>query len=565
MNKKNKITLIIVSLLLVLTITIGISYAYWKLSFVQTTANSLATDCFSITFTEDTSNIALTNAYPLLDADGEKLTPYTFTIKNNCTSYASYQVNLEVLNTSTLADSYLKMQLDSNTPVLLTSNSTVTKTLSDATTSYNIANGYLDPSASKTYNLRVWLKGETTMADPVQNKIWNAKVTLSASYKDSAPTDYEKCVAQYGTDSVRCKILSSLSSTTDCPTVNEDGTVAVSAIEGTKSLLCSAPDDYGTSYYYRGNVTHNYVKLGSYYFRIIRINGDGSVRMIYDGTSAHANNESSTDRQIGTSAYNYYWKKDNVTETTNSYNYYDNASVGYMYGNRDGIVEASTECTTTTQAAATTWYYATSYNYDVATDRFTLVSPVAVAGSAMTSSYVGYYTYLSTSSTYSAQYVYKVTSVSVSTDATIGYKYVIYGTTSKEKAQTNTNDGTIKAYLDNWYQTNLSSYSSYFSDTLYCNDRSLYSSTPDATYSQLGYGPEKTAYRLWSYSNSRLKCSQQNDRFTVDDTTIGNGSLAYPIGLLTTDEAVLAGGWWSSSNSNYLYTGNWYWTASPYI
>src|SRR5574344_2658857 len=115
MNKKNKVLLVIVSLLLVLTITIGISYAYWKLNFTQTAANSLATDCFSITFTED-NNISLINAYPLVDADGEKLTPYTFTIKNNCTSYASYQVNLEVLNTSTLADSYLKMQLDSNTP-----------------------------------------------------------------------------------------------------------------------------------------------------------------------------------------------------------------------------------------------------------------------------------------------------------------------------------------------------------------------------------------------------------------------------------------------------------------
>src|SRR5574344_2023744 len=518
MNKKNKLLIAIVVILLVLTVTIGVSYAYWKLSFVQTTANTIASDCFSITFTEDTSNISLTNAYPILDTDGEKLTPYTFTIKNNCTSYASYQVNVETLNTSTLADSYLKMELDSNTPKLLTSNSTVTKTLSDATTSSTLPNGYLDPSASQTYNLRIWMKDSTTATDDAQNKTWNGKVTVVASYKDTKPTDEEVCIAKYGSSSKICQMIAQLDTTGSCPTVNENGTVAVSAIEGTKSLLCSAPDDCGTSYYYRGNVINNYVKLGSYYFRIIRINGDGSVRMIYDGTSAHANNESSTDRQIGTSAYNYYWKKDNVTETTNSYNYYDNASVGYMYGNRDGIVEASTEYTTTTQAAATTWYYATSYNYDASTDRFTLVSPVAVAGSAMTSSYVGYYTFKSTTSTTSAQYVYKVTSVSVSTDATIGYKYVIYGTTSKEKAQTNTNDSTIKSYLDNWYQTNLSSYSSYFSDTLYCNDRSLYSSTPTG-YSQLGYGPEKTAYRLWSYSNPRLKCAQQNDRFTVDDQT----------------------------------------------
>ena len=63
-------------------------------------------------------------------------------------------------------------------------------------------------------------------------------------------------------------------------------------------------DDYGTSYYYRGAVENNYVKFGQnasgqdMYWRIIRLNGDGSLRMIYDGTNAHANGEASEDRLI---------------------------------------------------------------------------------------------------------------------------------------------------------------------------------------------------------------------------------------------------------------------------
>ena len=77
-------------------------------------------------------------------------------------------------------------------------------------------------------------------------------------------------------------------------------------------------DDYGTTYYFRGNIENNYVYFANYYWRIVRINGNGSLRLIYDGTSAHANGESSTDRQIGTSAFNE--KHD------------DNAYVGYMYG-----------------------------------------------------------------------------------------------------------------------------------------------------------------------------------------------------------------------------------------
>ena len=37
------------------------------------------------------------------------------------------------------------------------------------------------------------------------------------------------------------------------------------------------------TYYYRGSTASNYVKFGGYYWRAIRVNGDGTVRLIYDG------------------------------------------------------------------------------------------------------------------------------------------------------------------------------------------------------------------------------------------------------------------------------------------
>ena len=103
-----------------------------------------------------------------------------------------------------------------------------------------------------------------------------------------------------------------------CPTVNEDGTINVTSAESENSLLCIAPDNYGESYYFRGDVQNNYVYFAGFYWRIIRINGDGSIRMIYDGTNVHENGKASTDRQIGKSQFN------------SSCN--DNAFVGYMYG-----------------------------------------------------------------------------------------------------------------------------------------------------------------------------------------------------------------------------------------
>ena len=74
------------------------------------------------------------------------------------------------------------------------------------------------------------------------------------------------------------------------------------------------------------------------------------------------------------------------------------------------------------------------------------------------------------------------------------------------------------------------------------------------------YGPYR---RLISTKVPTLQCSQDVDRFTVSDTK-GNGKLTYPIGLITIDEANMAGGIYNSVNTQYyLYTGQQYWTMSP--
>lgn len=80
----------------------------------------------------------------------------------------------------------------------------------------------------------------------------------------------------------------------------------------------SARDKDGNSAYYRGLVTNNYVKMANYWWRIIRVNGNGDVRIMYDGIAPHANGEVTYDKGIGTSYY----------QSTS----YDNAYVGYMYG-----------------------------------------------------------------------------------------------------------------------------------------------------------------------------------------------------------------------------------------
>ena len=99
----------------------------------------------------------------------------------------------------------------------------------------------------------------------------------------------------------------------------------------TANALYTMEDDYGTSYYYRGAVDDNYVKFAGFYWRIIRVNGDGSLRIIYDGTSAYENGTNDTNRLA---LQNVAWNTANTSDTK---------YVGYMYGGANGEASTSKE------------------------------------------------------------------------------------------------------------------------------------------------------------------------------------------------------------------------------
>ncbi len=115
-------------------------------------------------------------------------------------------------------------------------------------------------------------------------------------------------------------------------------------------------------------------------------------------------------------------------------------------------------------------------------------------------------------------------------------------------------------------------YSDFISDTGFCGDRSLSSGT--------GINSTETAYaskrRIADSSGNYLSTQSiqftcnEKDRYTTsvsrqDTTTKGNGVLTYPVGLITSDEALAGGvfGIGSSQTSHWLYTGQDYWTMSP--
>ena len=164
----------------------------------------------------------------------------------------------------------------------------------------------------------------------------------------------------------------------------------------------------------------------------------------------------------------------------------------------------------------------------------------------------------------------------------VGYKY---GTTgSLENNRLNTNDSTIKTYVDNWYKNNLTDYTKYLSnDAVYCNDRNLASGQ---TYSTTNYFYYASSERIKTNKQPTYNCTNMSDAFSVNNTS---AKLDYPVGLITIDELSYAGGiestkltapyaWYYTNANGESITGDerpwslspveylrvWYWNGSNY-
>lgn len=169
-------------------------------------------------------------------------------------------------------------------------------------------------------------------------------------------------------------------------------------------------------------------------------------------------------------------------------------------------------------------------------------------------------------------------------NAYIGYMYGTPGSNNYNDTHANINDSAIKKVVDEWYKNNFfnTEYAKMIEDTVYCNERKIETpgvgnSLSSSQYTTLGFGANATAYASVSRTASQsidasptYRCSQANDRFTVLDSN-GNGKLSYPIGLLTSDEAIYAGatlyrsGAEYSNQSYYLYSGSKFYTMSPTV
>ena len=253
-------------LIAILIMVISFAYAYWNMSFTQTGKTVSSYDCFDVKFVEEKDGVTLTNGYPLSDEAGLGTESYDVTITNVCNTITSYDVVLNKLDTSTLKDDYIKIAVNDDIE-LLSDTKTVKSNLANALEGKVILSGVLLENQSKTISIRNWMDIDTPEEEGT-NKVLEYKITIEATAGES--------------NLLASNILKN-------NIVNESPNYLIgeppSSSSNTGSGLYKAEDNDGDSYYYRGAVSNNYVLFAGITWRIVRINGDGTIRIIMQDSS----------------------------------------------------------------------------------------------------------------------------------------------------------------------------------------------------------------------------------------------------------------------------------------
>ena len=189
-STSKKIILSVLGILLILSLLVGVSYAYYMVSVSQTNKNVVNSYCLNLSISNEENVIKLEKQIPIMNEEGKKLTPYTFTINNTCNSMMAYSLNLEELEGSTLASKYIMTMVNDKNYVNMASLGSTDNYYANSVESRVLATGSLGPNASINYSLRLWMDEATPMTTDAMNKSFRSKVVVVATPTKTVDFDY---------------------------------------------------------------------------------------------------------------------------------------------------------------------------------------------------------------------------------------------------------------------------------------------------------------------------------------------------------------------------------------
>ncbi len=372
------------------------------------------------------------------------------------------------------------------------------------TTGIILGSGYFMPGENMihTYTFNIYFPDNHISQDADKNKVFGAKIEITTDEIEeentiAAPTGWY--TASSGT------LLAALRGNN---TLSEPLTVPgqENSYED-EDVLASTEDDYGMSYYFRGAVENNYVEYANMCWRIVRVTGNGSIKLVlynYNGLTS-TNNTPSSSTPCNVTGDDLAFARYKGDTYTSMFNYNsgddDNAYVGFMYG-----------------TAGASSYAAAHANTNPSTILINLND--------------WYYNVLSQQSNFNDNQLADTiwcNDKSVVTDAT----------------------------FNPWNYTLGINYG-------YANNKNYYGATKRLVSNEETAGGDGPSL-ICPNDNNGGKLS----KFTVNDTKYGNGVLTdyAKIGLLTADEIAFAGAVYIDTNEIYYLQGNtisdFWWLLSP--
>ena len=341
-EKKHKRIMIYVMIISLICV-VGVSYAFFTAGMSSETSTTVRADAGTMKITYDGgANINLAGIYPKDDVWATK----TITVTGNNTTDAEmyYKLTLVVDSNTFKTDDPLQYELVSTNT---STNGEIIPNISkkDITgTSIELGSGHFVKAnnAKHTYELKIYYPKKATSQNANQGAAFSAHVEITSAKAPTAPTVSNLAEAIRANNEVQTPLT----------------TPGAAISTADEALLASAEDDNGTSYYFRGAVKNNYVEFANKCWRIVRVGGDDSVKLILhnDNTKKVANPCDAANNSTSAAFARY-----SGTTYTSAFNssHNDNAYVGFKYGTAGASDYATTHANTNNSTILTnleTWY-----------------------------------------------------------------------------------------------------------------------------------------------------------------------------------------------------------------
>ena len=541
------------SLLLIVVLLVGVSYALFQIFARQSGQNNISTiDCLSVTYEDVSDAISLVNEFPITDNEGYQKSPYTFKVTNNCSEYVGLEVGVETLTTSTVKPQYIKgsinrVGIDPTTAMIL-STGKVGEAMNGGT-NYIIKRDGLAANESVNYELRLWIDYDTTEAQA--GKEWHGKVVVSA-VAETAPATWDD--PGEGTLMAELKANNEISTPVSVPGKEPSGytldDVSTTSSSSTTTTTANYYITYGTGWTANGstfNLTGTALSpsvYSSFYSNLIgkylpgsSISASGSPKIYenryyscsrfttssscsaYSSCTWRSNKcngsyrvSTSTIMRKSTTGLNaIYYVVDATSSTITLKELTSNAAVAennisstaddygtsyYFRGKVDNnFVEYANMCWRIVRIAGNGAIKMVLYNYNGLTSTNSTPSrdnPCSVTGDELAfARFEGstYYTEFNSSN---------------DDNAYVGFMYGTTGANSYNETHANTTASTILTNLNKWYTNVLSKQDGFsekqLADVIWCNDKSTIKTLASGSLygTELGYGTNHTGYGAYS-------------------------------------------------------------------